>query len=53
MHPDLEAIVSADEECRSRVALAEQRHDRLVAAARGERDTVVAGLTVAAQSAFE
>jgi hypothetical protein len=38
VHPDLEAIVSADEEARSRVALEEQRRTRELAAARSERD---------------
>ena len=38
MHPDLEAIVSADEEARSRVVLEEQRRDQELAAARGARD---------------
>ena len=41
MHPDLERIVSADEEARSRVTLAEERHDRDVSAARAERDAAI------------
>lgn len=42
MHPDLEAIVSADEEARSRVTLAETRRDRDVLAARTARDAAAA-----------
>src|SRR5579872_3838249 len=53
MHPDLEAIVAADEECRSRVALAEQRRARQLADARGERDALIARRTAAARSAFD
>lgn len=53
MDADLEAIIAADEECRSRVALAEQRRDRQLATARGERDALIAGRTAAAQSAFD
>jgi len=41
MHPDLELIVSADEEARARVALAEQRHERGVTAARADRDAAI------------
>lgn len=41
MHPDLELIVSADEEARARVALAEERSDREIAAARGARDAAL------------
>jgi DNA anti-recombination protein RmuC len=41
MHPDLERIVSADEEARTRVALAEQRHDVELTAARSERDAAI------------
>jgi hypothetical protein len=41
MHPDLELIVSADEEARARVALAEQRRNREVTAARTTRDAAI------------
>lgn len=41
MHSDLELIVSADEEARARVALAEQRHERETTAARTTRDTAI------------
>jgi vacuolar-type H+-ATPase subunit H len=41
MHPDLGAIVSADEEARSRVALAEGRRERDVLAARTARDAAI------------
>lgn len=41
MHPDLELIVSADEEARSRVSLAEQRSEREVSAARATRDAAI------------
>lgn len=42
MHPDLEVIVSADEEARSRVARAEERRGRDVLAARTARDAAIA-----------
>jgi len=42
MHPDLELILSADEEARARVALAEQRHERELSAARATRDAAIA-----------
>lgn len=41
MHPDLEQIVSADEEARARVALEEDRAGRERTAARVERDTAI------------
>ena len=41
MHPDLELIVSADEEAQARVSLAEQRYDREVTAARTTRDAAI------------
>lgn len=42
MHPDLEVIVLADEEARSRVALAEERRARELKAASEARDTTIA-----------
>lgn len=53
MHPDLAAIVAADEECRSRVTLAEERRERDLAAARAERDAVIARRAAAAREALE
>ena len=41
MHPDLEAIVSADEEARSRVALEEARRERELSSARAARDAAI------------
>jgi hypothetical protein len=41
MHPDLDAIVSTDEEARSRVALAESRRERELTAARAARDASI------------
>lgn len=41
MHSDLEAIVSADEEARSRVTFAEERRDRELAAARAACDAAI------------
>ena len=41
MYPDLDAIVSSDEEARSRVALAENRRERELAAARAARATAI------------
>ncbi|HEX6642665.1 MAG TPA: hypothetical protein VF215_16215 [Thermoanaerobaculia bacterium] len=41
MHADLERIVSADEEARSRVALAEQRRERELTAERAARDAAI------------
>ena len=38
MHPDLEVIVSADDEARARVAFAEERRERELKAARSDRD---------------
>ena len=53
MHSDLELIVSADEEARARVVLAEQRHEREVTAARTERDTAIAARRKEASDALE
>ena len=53
MHPDLERIVSADEEARARVALEEARHDREVTAARTARDTAIAARRNDASDALE
>ncbi len=53
MHPDLELIVSADEEARARVALAEQRYEREVTAARTERDLAIAARRKAVSDALE
>jgi hypothetical protein len=41
MHPDLEVIVSADEEARARLTLAGQRLERELAAARAARDAAI------------
>jgi DNA anti-recombination protein RmuC len=41
MHPDLESVIAADEECRSRLTLAESRRDRDIAAARAKRDATI------------
>lgn len=41
MHPDLEVIVSADEEARSRVALAEERSGRELTSERAACDTAI------------
>jgi len=41
MHPDLEAIVSVDEEARARVALAAERRARELAAATAARDAAI------------
>ncbi len=53
MHPDLEAIVAADEEARSRVAFAEERREREVSAARADRDASIAARKKAASDALE
>lgn len=53
MHPDLELIVSADEEARARVALAEQRHEREVTAARATRDAAIDARRTEAAGALE
>lgn len=53
MHPDLELIVSADEEARARVALAEQRREREVTAARTTRDTAIDARKNEAAAALE
>ena len=41
MHPDLMAVVSADEEARSRIALEEERRERELADARVQRDAAI------------
>jgi hypothetical protein len=41
MHPDLEAIVSVDEEARARVALAAERCERELASATAARDAAI------------
>ena len=48
MHPDLEAVVAADEEGRARLATAEQRRDAALTAARNESEAAVAGRRAAA-----
>lgn len=53
MHADLERIVSADEEARSRVALAEQRRERELTAERAARDAAVDARRREAQEALE
>ncbi len=53
MQPDLEAIVSADEEARSRVALAEERRERDVLAARTARDAAIAAELKEASDALD
>ena len=53
MHADLERIVSADEEARSRVALAEQRRERELTAERAARDAAIDGRRRETQEALE
>ena len=53
MHSDLELIVSADEEARARVALAEQRREREVTAAGSARDDALAARRADATNALE
>lgn len=53
MHPDLERIVSADEEARARVALAEQRQDAELTAARSELDAAMDARRKEASDALE
>lgn len=53
MHPDLEAIVSADEEARSRIALAEERREREVAGASARRDAAIEARRKEAAGALE
>ena len=53
MHPDLERIVSADEEARARVALAEQRQNVELTAARNERDAAIDARRNEARDALE
>ena len=53
MHPDLEVIVSADEEARSRVSFAEERSSRVLTAARAERDAAIEVRRKAASDALD
>ena len=53
MHPDLEAVIAADEECRSRVTLAESRREREIAAARAQREAAIEKRRAAAIEAVE
>ena len=53
MHPDLEAIVSADEEARARVTLEEQRRERELSSARGARDAAIEAQRKDAANALE
>jgi hypothetical protein len=53
MHPDLEATVAADEECRSRVRLAEEHRERDLSAARAQRDAALAKRAGAAREALD
>ena len=53
MHPDLEAIVSADEEARVRVTLEEERRERELSSARAARDASVAARRQEAADALE
>lgn len=53
MHPDLERIVSADEEARARVALAEERCERELRAARATRDAAIESARKAAADALD
>lgn len=53
MHPDLEAIVATDEECRSRLTLAESRRERDGIAASTTRDASIEKRRAAAANAVE
>jgi DNA anti-recombination protein RmuC len=53
MHPDLEAIVLADEEARSRVTLAAERREEALSAARAARDQSVDARRLEAREVFE
>jgi hypothetical protein len=53
MHLDLDAIVAADEEARSRVTVAEQRHERDAAAARAARDAAITARSAAASESLD
>ena len=53
MHPDLEAVIAADEECRSRLTLAESHRDRDLADARARRDAAIGKRRAAALEAVE
>jgi DNA anti-recombination protein RmuC len=53
MHPDLDAVVAADEECRSRLALVQSRRDRDLTAARSQRETTIEQKRAAALETLE
>jgi hypothetical protein len=53
VYSDLEDIVSADEEARARVALAERHRDREIAQARAAHDAAVAAREKAAAEELE
>jgi hypothetical protein len=53
MHPDLEMIVSADEEARSRLALAEQRREQQLSAERATREASIDARRNQASEALE
>ncbi|HUK34698.1 MAG TPA: hypothetical protein VLV86_12335 [Vicinamibacterales bacterium] len=53
MHRDLEAVVAADEECRSRLTLAESRRERDIAAARATCDAAIEQRRAAAIASLE
>ena len=53
MHPDLEAIVSADEEARARVSLEEERRERELSSARAARDAAIEARRKDAADALE
>jgi vacuolar-type H+-ATPase subunit H len=53
MHPDLDAIVSSDEEARARVALAENRRERDLSAARAARDAAIEARRREADESFQ
>ena len=53
MHPDLEWIVSADEQARAHVAMAEQRRDGAISSARAARDDAIGARRREANDALE
>jgi len=53
MHPDLEAVIAADEECRSRLTLAQSHRERDLADARARRDATIEKRRAAARDALE
>jgi hypothetical protein len=53
MYQDLEAIVAADEESRSRMTLAEARRDRDLSTARAKRDSELEKRRSAARAALD